>query len=132
MKILSHIKGTLEGFIEHEPLDGYIPKVSYKFLGDAANKEFYSFDPSVVALADNDERFQVKVYDKENPEDVEYLNKIKNDLWVIKDETQEIKSKLNMDLFTVLTNLASGDKYTIDTLTALKKEHDDYFSNLGF
>jgi len=132
MKILSHIKGTLEGFIEHEPLDGYIPKVSYKFLGDTDNKEFYSFDPSVVALADNDERFQVKVYDKENPEDVEYLNKIKNDLWVIKDETQEIKSKLNMDLFTVLTNLASGDKYTIDTLTALKKEHDDYFSNLGF
>jgi len=132
MKILSHIKGTLEGFIEHEPLDGYIPKVSYKFLGDADGKEFYSFDPSVVALADNDERFQVKVYDKENPEDVEYLNKIKNDLWVIKDETQEIKSKLNMDLFTVLTNLASGDKYTIDTLTALKKEHDDYFSNLGF
>jgi hypothetical protein len=132
MKILSHITGALEGYIEPEHLEGYIPDVSYKFLGEADNKAFYSFDPTVVALADNDERFQVRVYDRDNVEDAQYLNLIKNQLWVIKQETQDIKEKLPMDLFTVLTNLAVGDKYTIDILTALKKEHDDYLSNLGF
>lgn len=130
MKILSHIKGNLEGYNEPEFLDGFVPKVSYKFLGDFDDKEFYSFDPELVKLAENDERFQVKVYDKE--EDAEYLASIKNKLWVIAEETNEIKSKLTMDIFTVLTNLAVGDKYTIELLTALKKEHDDYLSNLGF
>ena len=132
MKILSHIKGDLTGFNNPEHLDGFIPKVSYKFLGDADDKEFYSFDPAVVILAENDPKFQVKVYDKENSEDAEYLKAIKNRLWVVQQETQDIKSKLDMDIFTVVTNLSVGDKYTIELLTALKKEHDDYFSNLGF
>jgi hypothetical protein len=132
MKIFSRTQEQLEGYNEPMFLDSYDSKTSYRLLGDADGKEFYTFDPSAVELADNDDRFQVKVYDTTNTEDAEYLKKIKNQLWVVQQETQDIKSKLDMDIFTVLTNLAVGDKYTIDTLTALKKEHDDYLSNLGF
>ena len=113
-------------------MESYDSKTSYKFLGEFDGKEFYSFDPAAVELADNSERFQVKVYDTAVEQDAEYLQHIKNKLWVVQQETQDIKSKLDMDIFTILTNLAVGDKYTIDTLTALKKEHDDYLSNLGF
>ena len=131
-KILSHITGDLTGFQDAEHLDGYIPKVSYKLLGTVDDKEFYSFDTTVVIPADNDEKFQVKIYDVTDPADKAYLESVKDKLWVVREELHDIKSKLTMDLFTVLTNLAVGDKYTIDTLTALKKEHDDYLSNLGF
>jgi hypothetical protein len=132
MKIFSRIEEKLEGYNEPIFLESYDSKTSYKFLGEFDGKEFYSFDPVAVELADNSERFQVKVYDTDVAEDAEYLQHIKNKLWVVQQETQDIKSKLDMDIFTVLTNLAVGDKYTIDTLTALKKEHDDYLSNLGF
>jgi hypothetical protein len=132
MKIFSRIQADLEGYIEPVFLESYDSKSSYKFLGEFDGKEFYSFDPTAVKLADNNEKFQVKVYDTAIEEDAEYLKHIKNKLWVIQQETQDIKSKLDMDIFTVLTNLAVSDKYTIDTLTALKKEHDDYLSNLGF
>jgi hypothetical protein len=132
MKIFSRTEEKLEGYNEPVFLESYDSKTSYKFLGEFDNKEFYSFDPAAVELADNDDRFQVKVYDLTVAEDADYLNHVKHKLWVVQQETHDIKSKLDMDIFTVLTNLAVGDKYTIDTLTALKKEHDDYFSNLGF
>lgn len=132
MKIFSRIEENLEGYNEPLFLESYDSKTSYKFLGEFDGKEFYSFDPAAVELADNSERFQVKVYDTAVEQDAEYLQHIKNKLWVVQQETQDIKSKLDMDIFTILTNLAVGDKYTIDTLTALKKEHDDYLSNLGF
>ena len=78
MKIFSRTQEQLEGYNEPMFLDSYDSKTSYRLLGDADGKEFYTFDPSAVELADNDDRFQVKVYDTTNTEDAEYLKKIKN------------------------------------------------------
>jgi len=131
-KIYSHKKGNMEGWIPETRLEGFVDNHSFKQLGDADDKEFFSFDPTVITLSEQDERFEVKVYDAANEEDAAYLKSVKDKLWVLRQELNTIRSRVAVDLFDVLTGLAVGDKYTIDTLTALKKEHDDFVKNLGF
>ena len=37
-----------------------------------------------------------------------------------------------LDIFDILTAIVSKDKYVIEKLEELKKEHDDYLTSLGF
>lgn len=132
MKVFSHIEGSLDGYIPEERLDGFVKELHFKYLGNADGLEFHSFDPEFVELSENDEKFQVRIYNPLVEEDKEILNNVKNKLWVVKQDLNDIKSKLKIDIFAALTGLATNDKYVIEILTEIKKEHDDYLINLGF
>lgn len=132
MKVFSYIKNTSVDYVNEERLEGFDASKHWKHLGDFDNREYFSFDPDFVKLQEQDEAFDVKVYDSK--EDEEFLNSLQNKLPYLQQELQDIKAKLfqSLDIFDILTGIAGKDKYIIGKLDELKKEHDTYLKSLGF
>lgn len=132
MKVFSYIKNTSVDYVNEERLEGFDASKHWKHLGDFDNREYFSFDPDFVKLQEQDEAFDVKVYDSK--EDEEFLNSLQNKLPYLQQELQDIKAKLfqSLDIFDILTGIAGKDKYIIGKLEELKKEHDTYLKSLGF
>jgi hypothetical protein len=132
MKVFSYAKNPGIDYVNEERLEGFDASLHWKHLGDWNNREYFSFDPKFVKLQDQDEAFDVVVYDAAKDED--HLDSIKNKLPYLQQELQDIKSKMfrELDVFDILTGIVSKDKYVIGKLEELKKEHDDYLKSLGF
>lgn len=132
MKVFSYEKNANLEYINEERLEGFLPGVHWKHLGDWDNRSYFSFDPEFVKLQEQDEAFDVKVYDAEK--DAEELQAIRPKLAYLQQELQDIKAKMfrELDIFDILTAIVSKDKYVVKKLEELKKEHDDFLKNLGF
>lgn len=132
MKVFSYLKNPQLDYVNEERLEGFETSIHWKHLGDWNNREYFSFDPAFVKLQEQDEAFDVKVYDSEK--DAEVLTGLRNKLPYLKQELQDIKTKMfaELDLFDLLIGIASKDKYVIEQLATLQKEHEDYLKNLGF
>lgn len=132
MKVFSYKKNASLDYVNEIRLEGFETSLHWKHLGEWDNREYFSFDPEFVKLQDQAEEFDVKVYDSKKDED--HLDSIKNKLAYLQQELQDIKAKMfrELDLFDILTGIVSKDKYVIEKLEELKKEHDTYLKSLGF
>lgn len=132
MKVFSYKKNASLDYVNEIRLEGFETSLHWKHLGEWDNREYFSFDPEFVKLQDQAEEFDVKVYDPKKDED--HLDSIKNKLAYLQQELQDIKAKMfrELDLFDILTGIVSKDKYVIEKLEELKKEHDTYLKSLGF
>lgn len=132
MKVFSYLRNPGLDYQNEERLEGFETDKHWKHLGDYDNREFFSFDPEFVVLQDQDEAFDVKVYDSKD--DADELFSLRTKLPYLRQDLQDIKAKMfaEIDLFDVLMGLASKDKYIIDKLSKLQKEHEEYLKNLGF
>lgn len=132
MKVFSYLKNPTLDYVNEERLEGFEINKHWKHLGDWNSREYFSFDPEFVKLADQDEAFDVKIYDSKK--DAEELAAVRNKLAYLQQDLQDIKSKVfaEFDMIDVLMGLASKDKYVIDKLTALHTEHEEHLKNLGF
>jgi hypothetical protein len=132
MKVFSYKKNASLDYVNEIRLEGFETSLHWKHLGEWDNREYFSFDPEFVTLQDQAEEFDVKVYDPKKDED--HLDSIKNKLAYLQQELQDIKAKMfrELDLFDILTGIVSKDKYVIEKLEELKKEHDTYLKSLGF
>lgn len=130
MKIFSYVKNPALDYVNEERLEGFDASLHWKHLGDWDNRSYFSFDPEFVKLQDQDEAFEVKVYESGDEE----LEVVKRKLPFLQQELQDIKAKMfrELDIFDILTAIVSKDKYVIEKLEELKKEHDDYLTGLGF
>lgn len=132
MKVFSYVRNANIDYVNEERLEGFDAALHWKHLGDWDGREYFSFDPEFVKLQDQAEEFAVKVYDPKKDE--EELTAVKSRLPYLQQELQDIKAKMfrELDLFDILTAIASKDKYVITKLEELKKEHDEYLKGLGF
>ena len=132
MKVLSYKREPGLEYANEERLEGFDASKHWKHLGDYNGREYFSFDPEFVKLADQDEAIEFKVHD--GKDDVDFLNSLQNKLPYLQQELQDIKAKMfrELDLFDILTGIAAKDKYVIGKLDELKKEHDEYLKKLGF
>jgi hypothetical protein len=130
MKVFSYAKNPTLDYVNEERLEGFDASLHWKHLGDGDNRVYFSFDPEFVKLQEQAEEFDVKVYDANTDE----LQAIKPKLAYLQQELQDIKSKMfrELDIFDILTAIVSKDKYVIEKLEQLKKEHDDFLKSLGF
>lgn len=132
MKIFSYLKNPGLDYKNEERLEGFDVNKHWKHLGDWNSREYFSFDPEFVKLQDQDEAFDVKVYDSKA--DAEELSTVRNKLAYLQQDLQDIKSQLfsEFDMIDVLMGLASKDKYVIDKLVTLQKTHEEHLKSLGF
>lgn len=132
-KVFSYLKGNMTNWVaethsEEFTVDDYI------HLGEDDSRDYYSFNPATVTLAEQDEKFDVKVYDASNKDDQAELLAAQPKLAFLRQQSLDIKGKLfaEYDIFEVLTGLANQDKYVIKHLADLKEKHAAYLKNLGF
>jgi hypothetical protein len=133
MKVYSYLKAPMTDWVQEQHNEGFEPK-HLKHLGDVEDRVYFSYDPEFVTVPEQDEKYEVKFYDISDSEDKAHLDSIKDKLTLVRQDSLDLKSKLfaKMDLFDLLTGLATSDKYVIEQLAELKKEHEDYLKALGF
>lgn len=132
MKVFSYVKNPALDYVNEERLEGFDAALHWKHLGTWNDREYFSFNPEFVKLQEQDEAFDLKVYDAET--DAEELAAVRTKLPYLQQELQDIKAKMfrELDIFDILTAIVSKDKYVIKTLEDLKQEHDEYLKSLGF
>lgn len=133
MKIYSYKQEAMDLWNQEDRLEAFQPE-DYVHLGDFEGRQYFSFNPETVTLAENDEKYDVKVYDTKKKADKEELDFIKTRLTFLKQEVISKKSELftDLDLFDVLLGIASQDKYIIEKITSLQSDVDSVYKKYGF
>lgn len=134
MKVLSYLKGPTDAWIPQEHAEGFVAASHWKHLGDCEDREYFSFDPEFVTVAEQDEKFGVKVYDPKNKEDKAHLDSLHSKLSFLRQDLVDIKAQLftETDLFDLIVGLASQDKYIIKKINELKTVYSEHLTSLGF
>lgn len=134
MKVYSYKQAVMDTFNHPELLEGYQPD-HHVHLGDYDGRSYFAHDPEFVKLAENDaELFDVKVYDNKKKADREELSKVVNNLHFLRQLLIAKKAALfeTIDMFDVISGIASQDKYVLDKIKTVQKDVDDTLSNYGF
>ena len=133
MKVYSYKQEVMDTFNHPEFLEGYTPE-HHVHLGDADGRSYYSYDPEFVKLADNDEKYDVKVHDSKKKADKEQLAAVVNSLHFLRQLIITKKAALfeSNDMFDVLAGIANQDKYTLDKIKSIQKDVEDTLTNYGF
>jgi hypothetical protein len=134
MKVLSYLKGPTDSWIPQEHAEGFVSTSHWRHLGDFEDREYFSFDPEFVTVAEQDEKFAVKVYDPTNKEDKAHLDSLHSKLSFLRQDLVDIKAQLftETDLFDLIVGLASQDKYIIKKINELKTVYSEHLTSLGF
>jgi hypothetical protein len=134
MKVYSYKQAVMDTYNHPEFLEGFTPE-HHVHLGDADGRSYYSFDSDFVKLAENDEeKYDVKVYDSKKKADKEHLASVVNSLHFLRQVIIVKKAALfdTIDMFDVLSGIAEQDKYVLDKIKTVKKDVEDTLANYGF
>lgn len=133
MKVYSYKQEAMDTYNHPELLEGYQPE-HHVHLGDSAGREYFSFDPDFVKLAENDEKYDVKIYDIKKKADKEHLNSVYNNLHFLRQQIVAKKAQLfeTVDMFDVISGLATQDKYVLDKIKSVQKSVDEVLEKYGF
>lgn len=132
MKIYSYKQLAMDTWNHEERSEEYQPG-DHLHLGTVDGREFFSYNPETVTLAENDEKFEVTVYSS-NKKDVAFLTSIRDQLTVIRQEVHLAKQKIydNNDLFDILVGLSANDANIVKMLADVKKDIDATYAKYGF
>ena len=132
MKVYSYKAGPIEGFSLPEFLEGYQPEM-HVHLGTWEGREYFSYDPEFVKVQDA-ESAEYKFFDTKKKDDKEFLNSIVNNLHFMRQQIVTKKAELfqDIDMFDVISGLASQDKYVLEKIKTAQKSVDEILKNYGF
>lgn len=134
MKVYSYKQAVMDTYNHPELLEGYTPE-HHVHLGDANGRSYFSYNPEFVKLLENDaEKYDVKVYDNKKKADREELASVINSLHFLRQLLIVKKAALfeTIDMFDVISGIASQDKYVLEKIKAIQKDVDETLSNYGF
>ena len=133
MKIYSIKSQDMSDYVFETRLDEFQVE-DHQHLGDYNGRSYYCFNPDTVELGENDEKFEVTIYDKTDSEDLAHLNEVKKNLTLVKQAVYMAKVKVfrDHDIFDYLHGIANGNTDIQNQLNTINTEVNEIYTNFGF
>lgn len=130
-KIYTYIEGNMAGFTHPTPIDN-TDLTAITQLGRNGQKSVYHFDPERVTIHENDETYEARVWNLDDPIELAEMKEFVKGIDEVTRKIAEIEGSINdINTFKLFKGIIDKDKDVIAKINAIDTARGEWLASVG-